>query len=109
FIITKPTARGRRRSAPWLRECGRHSCCLPDPAVIHSPDPEGAMTRILFWAGCLLILSHSTARAQRTSVSRDFPIYSNGGLPDLTPDPHRFESQMGIVDRLFNSDGCTGF
>ncbi|HKA89819.1 MAG TPA: lysyl oxidase family protein [Haliangiales bacterium] len=65
------------------------------------------MTRTLFWAGCLLILGHSTASAQRTSVSRDFPIYANGGLPDLTPDPQRFESQMEIVDRLFAPDDCS--
>ena len=46
--------------------------------------------------------------AQRTSVSRDFPIYSNGGIPDLTVDPQRFVAQMEIVDRLFDPsrDAC---
>ncbi len=44
--------------------------------------------------------------AQRTSVSGDVPIYVNGGLPDLTPDPKRFNSQMEIVDRLFDATSC---
>jgi Lysyl oxidase len=48
------------------------------------------------------------ALAQRTSVGRDFPVYSNGGLPDLTIDPKRFASQMEIVDRFFDpiADKC---
>src|SRR5262249_40351675 len=54
----------------------------------------------------LAILAVSPALAQRTSVSGDIPIYSNGGKPDLTPDPKRFETQMEIVDRLFDPGSC---
>ena len=46
------------------------------------------------------------ARAVRTDVSRDFPIYSNRGKPDLTPDPKQFVQQMEIVDRLFDASSC---
>src|SRR5437763_7865448 len=54
----------------------------------------------------MLALAADRAIAQRTSVSSDFPIYNNQGLPDLTPDPKRFVSQMEIVDRLFNAGDC---
>ena len=40
------------------------------------------------------------------SVARDFPVYDNGGKPDLTVDPQRFVSQMEIVDRLFEPGTC---
>src|SRR5437868_10507741 len=46
------------------------------------------------------------AWAQRTDVSRDFPVYRNHNKPDLTVDPKRFVSQMEIVDRFFNSSSC---
>jgi hypothetical protein len=52
------------------------------------------------------LLAPSLASAQRTSVSGDFPIYDNGGKPDLTVDWKRFASQMEIVDRLFDADSC---
>jgi len=54
----------------------------------------------------LLIALPAASTAQRTSVSRDFPVYDNGGKPDLTVDPQRFKSQMEIVDRLFTAEGC---
>ncbi|MSP63290.1 MAG: hypothetical protein EXR72_23695 [Myxococcales bacterium] len=54
-----------------------------------------------------VMLSSLPALAQRSSVSNDFPIYDNGGRPDLTPDPKRFVSQMEIVDRLFAADDCS--
>lgn len=54
----------------------------------------------------LLISPLSTGLAQRTSVSRDFPVYDNGGKPDLTIDPKRFVSQMEIVDRFFDPTDC---
>ena len=44
--------------------------------------------------------------AQRTSVARNFPIYDNGGKPDLALDPQRFVAQMEIVDRYFAPDDC---
>ena len=46
------------------------------------------------------------AKAVRTDVSRDFPVYNNRGQPDLTVDPKRFVSQMEIVDRLFDASSC---
>lgn len=64
------------------------------------------MKRVLvavFLASCV---ASGTSLAQRTSVARDFPIYDNGGIPDLTPDPQRFVSQMEIVDRYFDAAGC---
>ena len=44
--------------------------------------------------------------AQRTSVARDYPLYANHGLPDLTIDTKRVESQMEIVDRYFDANSC---
>jgi hypothetical protein len=48
----------------------------------------------------------SDSLAQRTSVARDFPIYDNGGKPDLAMDPQRFVAQMEIVDRVFAPGDC---
>ncbi len=53
-----------------------------------------------------LVALSAVALSQRTSVSRDFPVYDNGGKPDLTVDPQRFTAQMEIVDRLFSENGC---
>jgi hypothetical protein len=65
------------------------------------------MTRFCLTVGVVFLLA-GPAFAQRTSVSRDFPVYGNGGLPDLTIDPKRFVSQMEIVDRYFDpeADAC---
>jgi len=59
-------------------------------------------------AGAMLLLGFipSVAKAVRTDVSRDFPVYHNRGQPDLTIDPKRFVSQMEIVDRFFDSSSC---
>lgn len=54
----------------------------------------------------LLVLGTPSALSQRTSVGRQFPVYDNGGKPDLTVDPQRFTSQMEIVDRLFEDGTC---
>jgi hypothetical protein len=53
-----------------------------------------------------LVSLSSMSYSQRTSVSRDFPVYDNGGKPDLTVDPQRFTAQMEIVDRLFEDGSC---
>src|SRR5829696_10391173 len=53
-----------------------------------------------------LVLIPSSAVSQRTSVSRQFPVYNNGGKPDLVVDPQRFVAQMEIIDRLFTQEGC---
>src|SRR5205809_8056412 len=54
----------------------------------------------------LLSVIPFVAKAVRTDVSRDFPVYNNHGQPDLTVDPKRFVSQMEIVDRLFDASSC---
>lgn len=54
----------------------------------------------------LLALIPFVARAVRTDVSREFPVYHNHGQPDLTVDPKRFQSQMEIVDRFFDLSSC---
>lgn len=54
----------------------------------------------------LVVLVAPLTPAQRTSVGRDFPVYANGGKPDLTVDPQRFTSQMEIIDRLFDDGTC---
>ena len=53
-----------------------------------------------------LVMLPAICLAQRTSVARDFPIYNNGGKPDLTMYPQRFVAQMEIVDRYFAPDDC---
>jgi hypothetical protein len=55
----------------------------------------------------LFLLIVPGAIAQKTNVSRIFPVYDNGGKPDLTIDPQRFVSQMEIVDRFFYATGCS--
>src|SRR5438046_9933104 len=54
----------------------------------------------------LLSIMPFAAKAVRTDVSRDFPVYDNGGQADLTLDPKRFVSQMEIIDRLFDASSC---
>jgi hypothetical protein len=54
----------------------------------------------------LLVLVTPSALSQRTSVSRQFRVYDNGGKPDLLVDPQRFVSQMEIVDRDSTHDPC---
>jgi hypothetical protein len=60
------------------------------------------------WTLTVLVVFAVPASAQRTSVSRDFPVYDNGGSADLTVDPQRFVAQMEIVDRYFDpiADEC---
>jgi len=59
------------------------------------------------WAFFVIIMLASfDSTAQRTSVSSDFPIYDNGGRPDLTVDPQRLVAQMSIIDRYFEYDSC---
>lgn len=53
-----------------------------------------------------IITLPTSAISQRTSVGREFPVYPNGGKPDLTVDPQRFTSQMEIVDRFFDDGSC---
>ena len=52
----------------------------------------------------LLVLVPSVV--SQKSVSRMFPVYENGGKPDLVVDPQRFVKQMEIVDQLFPEGSC---
>jgi hypothetical protein len=61
---------------------------------------------LLLIALVVLVLVPSASFSQRTSVSRLFPVYANGGKPDLVVDPQRFTAQMEIVDRLFTEPSC---
>ena len=61
---------------------------------------------LLVIAIAVFALVPSEAISQRTSVSRMFPVYDNAGKADLVVDPHRFVSQMEIVDRLFTEGDC---
>ena len=53
-----------------------------------------------------LLLAPGIGTAQRTSVAREFPLYDNGGKPDIVMDPQRFVAQMEIVDRNFEPTDC---
>ena len=53
-----------------------------------------------------LLLAPGIGTAQRTSVAREFPLYDNGGKPDMVMDPQRFVAQMEIVDRSFEPTDC---
>jgi hypothetical protein len=55
---------------------------------------------------CVLLALPAVCLAQRTNVARDFPIYDNGGKPDLVMDPQRFVAQMEIVDPFFAPNDC---
>ena len=55
---------------------------------------------------CALFALPALCLAQRTNVSRDYPIYPNSGKPDLVLDPQRFVAQMEIVDRYFAPNDC---
>lgn len=43
---------------------------------------------------------------ERAAVAEKFPIYGNDGKPDLTVDPERLKSRMGIADREFAPGSC---
>src|SRR5215831_11330727 len=91
----------------------RRSLILPraervavDAAMSPHFSEEAPMKRLAWFVLAIALTLPTVGRAQRTSVSGDFPIYANGGLPDLTIDPKRFVSQMEIVDRLFSASSC---
>ena len=71
---------------------------MPSPRSLIRAVGLAAATAALLWPG--------ESFAQRTNVARDFPIYDNGGKPDLALDPQRFVAQMEIVDRVFAPDDC---
>ena len=56
--------------------------------------------------GVFLAIAGGAAAEPRDSVSREFPLYANGGKPDITVDTKRMGSQMEVVDRWFDADSC---
>ena len=64
------------------------------------------MRKLIFIIVLGLALIPTSVLSQRKSGSRQFPVYENGGKPDLVVDPQRFVSQMEIVDRLFAEGSC---
>src|SRR5262249_45308884 len=65
-----------------------------------------AMRKLLLITLLVLALIPSSAVSQKTKGSKQFPVYDNGGKPDLVVDPRRFISRMEIVDRLFTEGSC---
>jgi len=61
---------------------------------------------LAFLMAAAAFIAPESGTAQRTSVARDYPIYANGGKPDIVMDPQRFTAQMEIVDRYFEPGDC---
>ena len=61
---------------------------------------------LCFLTAFTALLVPAVGMAQRTSVARDYPVYDNGGKPDIVMDPQRFTAQMEIVDRYFEATDC---
>lgn len=64
------------------------------------------MNKPIFASLFLLVLAGCQSVGERASVAGYFPIYTNGGKPDLTVDPERLKSRMGITDREFEPGSC---
>lgn len=64
------------------------------------------MNKRIFLCLLPLLLAACQTVADRASVASQFPIYQNGGKPDLTVDSVRLASQVEIVDRNFAADEC---
>ena len=62
------------------------------------------MRHVIFITILALALIPTTVLSQK--VSKQFPVYDNGGKPDLVVDPSRFVSSMEIVDRTFSEGNC---
>ena len=64
------------------------------------------MRHVIFITILALALIPTTVLSQKVKVSKQFPVYDNGGKPDLVVDPSRFVSSMQIVDRNFSEGNC---
>lgn len=60
----------------------------------------------LFLLSLLSLLLAACQTTAEMAVAREFPIYGNGGKPDLTIDPLRLRSRMEIVERNFSTSDC---
>lgn len=68
--------------------------------------PTASLSSVFGAAIAAWMASSGSALAQRTYASREFPVYANGGLPDLTIDGKRVASQLQIIDRVFEPTEC---
>ena|SRR5690349_4679187 len=64
------------------------------------------MRNIVFITMLALVLIPTSVLSKRRSVPNQFPVYDNGGKPDLVVDPQKFVSSMEIVDKLFAEGNC---
>lgn len=64
------------------------------------------MDRRLCTALVLVLLAACQSVAERPPAAFDYPIYRNGGKPDLVVDPRRFAERLAIAERDFAADGC---
>jgi hypothetical protein len=64
------------------------------------------MSKLIFITILVLALIPSSVLSKKTTGSKPFPVYENGGKPDLVVDPQRFVAKMEIVDGLFNEGSC---
>ena len=64
------------------------------------------MRKLIFVILLVFALVPSAILSQRKTVSKQFPVYDNGGKPDLVVDPQKFVAKMEIVDRLFPEGSC---
>jgi len=64
------------------------------------------MRNVIFITILALALIPTSVLSQKGKVTKQFPVYDNGGKPDLVVDPQRFVSKMEIVDRLFAEGNC---
>ena len=64
------------------------------------------MRNVIFITILALALIPTTVLSQKVKVSKQFPVYDNGGKPDLVVDPSRFVSSIQIVDRTFSEGNC---
>lgn len=64
------------------------------------------MNKIILTCLFPVVLAACQSTGERATVAGNFPIYSNDGKPDLTVDPERLKSRMGITDRDFAPSSC---
>src|ERR1044071_2922251 len=76
-------------------------CC-----ALRLPMYYSIMRNIVFITILVLALIPTSVLSKRRTVSNQFPVYDNGGKPDLVVDPQKFVSSMEIVDRLFTEGNC---
>ena len=57
------------------------------------------MRKVIFITILVFALVPTSVLSEKMKVTRQFPVYDNGGKPDLVVDPSRFVSSIQIVDR----------